>query len=59
MTPDKRIAWCRENIPGFKAMNDQAEKARMETEESRLRFNAYRKEVFIAQIPAKTEERVA
>jgi len=41
MTPDKRIDWCRENIPGFKAMHDQAEKARRETEENRQRMAAY------------------
>lgn len=43
MTPDKRIEWCRENIPGFKAMHDQAEKARIDTEESRARLAAYRR----------------
>lgn len=32
---DKRLEWCRENIPGFKAMHDQAEKARLDTEENR------------------------
>lgn len=40
-TPDKRIEWCRENIPGFKACNDQAVKAQKETEENRQRMAAY------------------
>lgn len=35
MLTDSQIEWCREHIPGFKAMHDQAEKARKETEASR------------------------
>jgi hypothetical protein len=57
MTPDKRIEWCRENIPGFKAMNDQAEKARMETEQSRERLAAYLTGAYSERISAKQEER--
>ena len=38
MVYDKRIEWCRDNIPGFKAMHDQAEKSRIETEANRQRF---------------------
>lgn len=50
MTPDKRIEWCRENIKGFKAMHDSAEKARLETEENRKRMAA-----LIAKKPAVAE----
>lgn len=59
MTPDKRIAWCRENIPGFKAMHDQAEKAKRETEENRERMAAYMGAASVSRFPAKKEDRAA
>ena len=59
MTPDKRIAWCRENIPGFKAMHDQAEKAKQETEENRQRMAAYMNTAYVSRFPAKKEDRAA
>jgi hypothetical protein len=58
MTPDKRIEWCRENIPGFKAMHDQAEKARLETEENRKRMAIYMRAANLQRFPVK-EERAA
>lgn len=58
MTPDKRIEWCRENIPGFKAMHDQAEKARRETEENRQRMAAYMSATNLKRFPVK-EDRAA
>ena len=58
MTPDKRIEWCRENIPGFKAMHDQAEKARIETEENRKRMAAYMSAANLQRFPVK-EDRAA
>jgi|SwirhisoilCB3_FD_contig_31_391584_length_319_multi_3_in_0_out_0_2 hypothetical protein len=58
MTPDKRIDWCRENIPGFKAMHDQAEKARRETEENRQRMAAYMNAANLKRFPVK-EDRAA
>ncbi len=58
MTPDKRIEWCRENIPGFKAMHDQAEKARRETEENRQRMAVYMSAANLKRFPLK-EDRAA
>jgi hypothetical protein len=59
MTPDKRIEWCRENIPGFKAMHDQAEKAKRETEENRQRMAAYMSATNVARFQVKKEDRAA
>lgn len=59
MTPDKRIDWCRENIPGFKAMHDQAEKAKRETEENRQRMAAYMSAATLARFQVKKEDRAA
>jgi hypothetical protein len=55
MTPDKRIEWCRENIPGFKAMHDQAEKARLDTEENRKRMAGYMSAANLQRFPVKQE----
>lgn len=38
MQTDKRIAWLCENVPAFKPAYDQAEKARLDTEENRKRM---------------------
>lgn len=59
MTPDKRIEWMRDNIPGFKAMHDQAEKAKRETEENRQRMAAYISASQVSRFPVKKEERAA
>lgn len=35
MQTDKRLSWCRENIPSFREAHDDAEEARRETQENR------------------------
>lgn len=40
---DKRLSWCRENIPGFKAMHDQAVKSAAEAEKNRQEFTGRRR----------------
>lgn len=38
MSNDRRIEWLCENVPAFKPAYDQAEKARLDTEENRKRM---------------------